>query len=43
MAGQQNQDSADRTEKPTPKRLRDARRDGDVHKSRELTGHADSW
>lgn len=28
---------ADKTEQPTPKRLRDARRDGDVHKSRELT------
>lgn len=33
----QNQDSGDRTEKPTAKRLRDARKDGDVHKSRELT------
>ncbi len=32
-----NQDAADRTEKPTPKRLRDARRDGDVAKSKELT------
>lgn len=32
-----NQDSGDRTEKPTPKRLRDARKDGDVPKSRELT------
>ena len=28
---------ASQTEKPTPKRLRDARRDGDVHKSKELT------
>jgi len=36
MAGQ-NKDSGDRTEKPTAKRLRDARKDGDVHKSRELT------
>lgn len=35
--GKQNQDSGDRTEKPTAKRLRDARKDGDVHKSRELT------
>ncbi|WP_266167823.1 type III secretion system export apparatus subunit SctU [Dyella subtropica] len=39
MAGQ-NKDSGDRTEKPTSKRLRDARRDGDVHKSRELTSTA---
>jgi type III secretion protein U len=36
MAGQ-NKDSGDRTEKPTAKRLRDARKDGDVAKSRELT------
>ncbi|RUL70872.1 type III secretion system export apparatus subunit SctU [Dyella choica] len=36
MAGQ-NKDSGDRTEKPTAKRLRDARKDGDVPKSRELT------
>lgn len=36
MTGQ-NKDSGDRTEKPTAKRLRDARKDGDVHKSRELT------
>ncbi len=28
---------ASQTEKPTAKRLRDARRDGDVHKSKELT------
>ncbi|GLQ95581.1 type III secretion system export apparatus subunit SctU [Dyella acidisoli] len=34
---EQNKDSGDRTEKPTAKRLRDARRDGDVPKSRELT------
>ena len=34
---EQNKDSGDRTEKPTAKRLRDARKDGDVHKSRELT------
>lgn len=27
----------DQTEKPTPKRLRDARRDGEVHKSKELS------
>ena len=25
------------TEKPTPKRLKDARKEGEVHKSRELT------
>ena len=31
------QKSGDQTEKPTPKRLRDARKDGDVPKSRELT------
>jgi type III secretion protein U len=30
-------DSADKTEKPTPKRLRDARKKGDVAKSKELT------
>ena len=29
--------SGDQTEKPTPKRLRDARRDGDIAKSKELT------
>jgi type III secretion protein U len=29
--------AADQTEKPTPKRLKDARRDGEVSKSRELT------
>jgi type III secretion protein U len=28
---------AEQTEKPTQKRLRDARRDGDVPKSREVT------
>jgi type III secretion protein U len=39
MAGQNN-DSGDRTEKPTAKRLRDARKDGDVAKSRELTSTA---
>ena len=36
MADKQ-QDSADRTEKPTAKRLRDARKKGDIAKSRELT------
>lgn len=36
MSGQKN-DSGDRTEKPTSKRLRDARKDGDVHKSTELS------
>lgn len=36
MSGQKN-DSGDRTEKPTTKRLRDARKDGDVHKSTELS------
>ena len=30
-------DGGDKTEKPTPKRLRDARKKGDVAKSRELT------
>ena len=28
---------ADKTEKPTPKRIRDARKEGNVSKSRELT------
>src|SRR5699024_10875640 len=37
MAGKKGEDSGDKTEKPTPKRLRDARRDGDVPKSKELT------
>lgn len=32
--------SGDQTEKPTPKRLRNARKDGDVAKSRELTSTA---
>jgi type III secretion protein U len=32
--------SADQTEKPTPKRLKDARKDGDVAKSKELTATA---
>jgi type III secretion protein U len=36
MSGNKN-DSGDRTEKPTSKRLKDARKDGDVHKSRELS------
>lgn len=36
MSGNKN-DSGDRTEKPTGKRLKDARKDGDVHKSRELS------
>ncbi len=41
MGGQKkNEDSGDRTEKPTPKRLRDARKDGDVAKSKELTSTA---
>ncbi len=31
------QKGADQTERPTPKRLRDARKDGEIHKSRELT------
>ena len=30
--------SGDQTEKPTPKRLRDARKEGNVAKSRELSG-----
>jgi type III secretion protein U len=32
--------SGDQTEKPTPKRLKDARKDGDVPKSKELTATA---
>jgi len=32
-----NDDSGDRTERPTPKRLKDARRDGNIAKSKELT------
>src|SRR5690242_16792125 len=32
------QPSAEQTEKPTQKRLKDARREGDIAKSRELTG-----
>jgi type III secretion protein U len=36
MSGKKN-DSGDRTEKPTAKRLKDARKEGDVHKSKELT------
>lgn len=40
MSGKKQDDSGDRTEKPTPKRLRDARKDGDVHKSKELTSTA---
>jgi type III secretion protein U len=35
MAGKQ--EGADKTEKPTPKRLRDARKQGDIAKSKELT------
>jgi type III secretion protein U len=31
---------ADRTEQPTPKRLRDARKEGQVHRSKELTSTA---
>ena len=30
--------SGDQTEKPTPKRLKDARKEGNVAKSRELSG-----
>ena len=33
-------DGADKTEQPTPKRLKDARKQGDVPKSRELTSTA---
>jgi len=33
-------EGADRTEQPTPKRLRDARKEGDVWKSREITSTA---
>ncbi|MBP6216724.1 MAG: EscU/YscU/HrcU family type III secretion system export apparatus switch protein, partial [Luteimonas sp.] len=29
---------ADKTEKPTPKKIRDARKEGNVAKSKELTG-----
>jgi flagellar biosynthesis protein FlhB len=32
-----NNDSGDKTELPTPKKLRDARRDGDIAKSQEIT------
>jgi flagellar biosynthesis protein FlhB len=32
-----NKDSGDKTELPTPKKLRDARRDGDIAKSQEIT------
>src|SRR5687768_3552665 len=32
-----NDNGGEKTEQPTPKRLRDARRDGDVPKSRDLT------
>ncbi|MBX2825490.1 MAG: type III secretion system export apparatus subunit SctU [Gammaproteobacteria bacterium] len=35
MAG--NSDSGEKTEKPTPKKLRDARKKGDVSKSRDVT------
>lgn len=34
---QQQKKGADQTEKPTPKKIRDARKEGNVHKSRELT------
>jgi flagellar biosynthesis protein FlhB len=37
MAGGKDADSGNRTEKPTPKRLKDARRKGDVWKSRDVT------
>ena len=33
-----NQDSGDKTEKATPKKLRDARKKGDIPKSKDLTG-----
>ena len=33
-------DGADKTEQPTPKRLKDARKKGEVAKSRELTSTA---
>ena len=33
----QGEDSGEKTEQPTPKRLRDARRDGEVPKSRDLS------
>lgn len=36
MSKQKN-DGGDKTEKPTAKRIKDARKEGDVHKSRELT------
>jgi type III secretion protein U len=36
----QDKDSADKTEKPTPKRLRDAHKKGDVAKSKDLTSTA---
>lgn len=39
MAGKN--DSGDKTEKPTPKRLQDARKKGDVSKSKELTNTAE--
>ena len=38
MAG--NKDSGDKTEKPTPKKLADARKKGDVPKSKDLTATA---
>ena len=38
MSGQK--DSGDKTELPTPKRLRDARKKGDVAKSRDVTAAA---
>ena len=31
------EDSGDKTELPTPKRIKDARKDGNVAKSKELT------
>ena len=37
MAGSKDDDSGNRTEKATPKRLKDARRKGDVWKSRDVT------
>ena len=38
MAGQD--DSGDKTEKPTPKKLQDARKKGEVSKSKDLTATA---
>ncbi|MEJ2426765.1 MAG: EscU/YscU/HrcU family type III secretion system export apparatus switch protein, partial [Candidatus Thiodiazotropha sp.] len=32
-----NNDSGDKTEKPTPKKLKDARKKGDVSKSKDIS------